>query len=175
MNKNIILIFSELAFLVAVFFIGTPFEFLNVTVCVIAFYFALLFILCLFILLFRQIKRIESKFFKRLSLCLLTIMSIFYFMIGVWDFIIFSSSHPPMWEDVIVYTNDKNEKVIRQFRKTSGSIYDYRDRKIIADFGQFRISFDCNANNLKGIWTEYDITMNKKIIKNFDDKETLIL
>jgi hypothetical protein len=77
-----------------------------------------------------------------------------------------------MWKDMIVYTNDKNEKVIGQFRETCGSIYDYQDRKMIADFGQFRISFDCNAKKLKGIWTEYNIKGNITTIKNFDDKET---
>jgi len=156
---------------VAAFFIGTSFEFLNVAVCTIAFYLALLFILCLFVLLFRQIRHVENKFFKRSLFGLLTIVAIPYFLIGLWNLLIFSSYPPPMWEDVRIYTNDKNEKVIGQFRETSGSIYDFRDRKIIADFGQFRISFDCNAKNLKGTWTEYDIKRNETTIKNFDDKE----
>lgn len=76
-----------------------------------------------------------------------------------------------MWQDLFIYTNNKNEKVISQWRETSGSIYDYRDRKIIADYGQFRISFDCNAKKLKGVWTEYDTRNNTKTIINFDDKK----
>ena len=157
--------------MVGVFLVGTPFEFLNVTVCTIAFYLALLFFLCLFVLLFRQTRRIENKLFKGLSFGLLTIVAIPYFLIGLWNLLMFSSYPPPMWEDTIVYTNDKNEKVIGQFRETSGSIHDFRDRKVIADFGQIRISFDCNAKNLKGIWTKYDIKRNMITIKNFDDKE----
>ena len=156
-NRNIIIVCSGLTFLVAIFFIGTLFEFLNPFVCAIAFYLALLFILCLFVFLFKKTKRIGNKFFKWILLGSLTTVAIPYFIIGVWNLIMFSSYPPPMWEDVKVYTNDKNEKVISQWRETSGSIYDYRDRKIIADFGQFRISFNCNAKKLKGIWTESEI------------------
>ena len=156
-NRNIILVCSGLTFLVSVFFIGTPFEFLNSFACTIAFYLALLFILCLFVFLFRKTKRIGNKFFKWLLIGALATVAIPYFIIGV------------MWEDVKVYTNDKNEKVIRQRRETSGSIYDSRDRKIIADFGQFRVSFDCNAKKLKGIWTEYEIATGKTKMKIFDD------
>ena len=76
-----------------------------------------------------------------------------------------------MWQDVTVYRNDKDQKVISQWRETSGSIYDYRDRKIIADFGEFRISFDCNAKNLKGIWTEHNLEKNITTTVNFDNKK----
>ena len=76
-----------------------------------------------------------------------------------------------MWQDLFIYTNDKNEKVVSQWRETSGSIYDYRDRKIIADYGQFRISFDCNTKKLKGIWTEYDTRNNKTTTINFDNEK----
>ena len=160
-----------MTFLVAVFLIGTPFEFLNATVYTTAFYLALLFFLCLFVLLFRQIRRVKNKIFKWISFGLLALVAIPYFLIGLWNLLMFSSYPPPMWEDVIIYTNDKNEKVIEQFRETSGSIYDFRDRKVIADFGQFRISLDCNAKNLKGVWTEYNIKRNMTTIKNFDDKK----
>ncbi|MFV0151499.1 hypothetical protein OBJ95_13020 [Empedobacter falsenii] len=76
-----------------------------------------------------------------------------------------------MWQDLYIYTNDKNEKVISQWRETSGSIYDYRDRKIIADYGQFRISLNCNVKNLEGVWTEYNIGKQKEEVINFEDIE----
>ena len=68
-----------------------------------------------------------------------------------------TSGDNPVWQDLSIYTNKNGEKVISEWRETSGSIYDYRDRKIIGDFGQFRISFDCDRKMLKGLWTEYNI------------------
>ena len=171
MNRKIFFIGIGLTFLVTVLFIGTPFEFLNVTVFTIAFYLGLLFFIFLFVLLFWQTRQLKKKIVKWILFGLLTVVAIPYTLIGLWNFLIFSSYPPPMWEDVRIYTNDKNEKVIGQFRETSGSIHDFRNRKIIADFGQFRISFDCNMKKLKGVWTEYDIKRNTTTIKNFDEKE----
>lgn len=166
MNKKTFLIFIGLVFLATALFVGTPFEFLNTMVCTIMFYLTLFF----FLFLFWQAKRLENKILKWLSFGLLTIVAIPYLLIGLWNFILFSSYPPPLWEDVRIYANDKNEKVVSQWRETSGSIHDYRDRKILADYAQFRISLDCNAKKLKGVWTEYNIRNNTTKIINFDNK-----
>ena len=107
--------------------------------------------LFLFIVLFRQIWRLDKKVYKWTTFGLLTLLAIPYLFIGLWTALLTWSNYHPMWQDLFIYTNDKNEKVISQWRETSGSIYDYRDRKIIADYGQFRISFDCDAKKLEGI------------------------
>ena len=157
MIKKIFLILIGLSFLTAALFVGTPFEFLNVVVYTIATYTTMLFILYLFILLFKQAIQLENKMFKWILFGLLTIVAIPYLAIGTWNLVLHSSYPPPMWQDVRLYTNDKNEKVIGQFRETSGSIHDFRDRKIIADFGQFRISLDCNVKKMKGNWIEHKL------------------
>ena len=85
----------------------------------------------------------------------------------VFTMILTWSNYHPMWQDLKIYTNKRNEKVISQWRETSGSIYDYRDRKIIAEYSQFRISLNINTKNLAGIWTEYDVEKNSKTKINF--------
>lgn len=171
MTKKLILIFTGLTFLTTIFFVGTPFEFLNETADTIATSIIIVLFLLLFILLFRQIWRLDNKVFKWTTFGLLTIIAIPYFFVGVLTMLLTWSSYHPMWQDLFIYTNDKNEKVISQWRETSGSIYDYRDRRIIADYGQFRISSDCNAKKLKGIWTKYDTRNNTTTTINFDNKE----
>lgn len=78
-----------------------------------------------------------------------------------------------MWEDMSIYTNADGEKVISQCRETGGPFFDRRQRKIIGDVGQFRISFDYNRKNMKGIWTEYII--DSKITQTVDvEKEEIV-
>ena len=78
-----------------------------------------------------------------------------------------------MWEDLSIYTNKDGEKVISEWRETSGSIYDYRYRKIIGDFGQFRISLEWNRKKMKGLWTEYIIYSKRTQIIDIE-KERII-
>ncbi len=170
MNKKLILIFIELTFLTIAFFVGTPFEFLNVTDDTIATTITIVLFLLLFFILLKQIRQLKNKVFKRTAFGLFTIIAIPYFYIGIWTTIITWSNYHPMWQDLYIYTNERNEKVISQWRETSGSIYDYRDRKVIKEYSQFRISLDCNAKMLKGIWTENDTRNNSKKIINFDNK-----
>lgn len=171
MNRKLILIFLGVTFLTTALFVGTPFEFLNVTADTIATSIMMVLFLFLFIVLFRQVWRLDKKAYKWTAFGLLTLLAIPYLFIGLWTALLTWSNYHPIWQDLFIYTNDKNEKVISQWRETSGSIYDYRDRKIIADYGQFRISLDCNAKKLKGVWTEYDTRNNIKTIINFDDKK----
>lgn len=74
-----------------------------------------------------------------------------------------------MWQDISVYTNINGDRVISQWRETSGSIYDYRKRKIIGDFGKFRISYDYYDKNMHGIWNEFDLEDNKSTDVDFDN------
>lgn len=78
-----------------------------------------------------------------------------------------------MWEDLSIYTNKDGEKVISEWRETSGSIYDYRYRKIIGDFGQFRISLEWNRKKMKGLWTEYIIYTKKTQIIDIEKEEII--
>jgi len=157
MKKNLTIIFLGLLVLTIVFIVGTPFEFLNSAIDTLATLFCILLISTSFILLFRLARRIDKKLIKWITVGLIILLALPYLWVGIWTAILIGPGYQPKWQDVSIYTNKNGEKVISQWRETSGSIYDYRDRKIIGDFGQFRISFDCDTKKLKGLWTEYNI------------------
>jgi hypothetical protein len=131
----------------------------------------MLLFLLIFIFLFKKIRLLNNKALKWTTLGVLIILAIPYLLVGIWTTLLTAGNYHLMWQDLSVCTNSKNEKVISEWKETSGSIYDYRDRKLLADFGQFRISLDCNLKNLKGVWTEYDIQKNKTTTINFDNKK----
>ncbi len=167
MNKNLIIIFLGLAFLTTSLIVGTPFEFLNSAVDALVTILTMLLICALFLFLFRLALRIEKKMIKRIAIGLICILAVLYSLLGIWTMMMISGNNP-VWQDLSIYTNRKGEKVISEWRETSGSIYDYRYRKIIGDFGQFRISYNYDKKKLKGLWTEYNVGNNTTTIIDFE-------
>lgn len=166
--KNIILIIIGFVFLIASLFIGNPFDFLNSTVDRISVFVLMVLILIIFIGLYRLIRKIENKAIRYVTYGLLSSIAIPYLIIGLWTMLLVTSSCYAMWQDVSVYTNEEGETVISQWRETSGSIYDFRDRKIITELGQLRISIDCDIKSLKGKWNQYLIEKDSTILVDFD-------
>lgn len=169
MNKKLILLLIVLIFLSTALFVGTPFEFLDRTADSIATITIMIFFILIFIWLFRQIRLLQNKIIRKTLSGLSILCAIFYLIIG---FIAFDSLSEPMWQDIFVNTNDHNEKVITQFKITEGCVDNYRDRKIIADYGKFRISFDINKN-LNGVWTIQSVKDKTRMKLNFDNKTIL--
>jgi hypothetical protein len=157
-----------MAFLISALFVGTPFEFLNYTAETIATYVAIILFLLLFIFLFRRILQVKNSVAKWTAFGLLILIAVPYFFVGLRAALMPWSTRNPRWEDLYIYTNHKNEKVISQWRETSGSIYDYRDRNIIADYEKFRISLNCDVKKLSGTWTVFDTRDNTTSTINFD-------
>ena len=170
MKKNLSIISLGLLFLTIALIVGTPFEFLNSTIDAFVTFLLMLLILLFFIFLFKLAHRIEKKQIKRIVVGLICILVIPYLLIGIWTIMMTGGNYYPMWQDISIYTNNDGKKVISQWRETSGSIYDFRDRRIIGDFGQFRISFDCDRRKLKGLWTEYNTGRHTTTTINFDEK-----
>lgn len=133
-NRNILTVIGFILLTTALL-LGSPFEFLNTTAETIATYFIALLVLLLFTFLYKQIKEIDNKVYKRLNLVLLIILGIPYFLLGIWIVFFYSFGSHPVYQDLKVYTNEGGEKIISEWRRTSGSIYDYRSRKIYADYG----------------------------------------
>lgn len=53
-----------------------------------------------------------------------------------------------------IWTSDSGNKILRQLRETSGSIYDYRDRLVVYEFdANNRISINTDLDNHNGPWT----------------------
>jgi len=85
--------------------------------------------------------------------------------------LILTSNYHPMWQDLIVYENKSGTKIIKQWRKTSGSIYDYRTKRIIADYGSFKVFIPANTDNLEGFWKVNQIENNIIEDINFTKKK----
>lgn len=107
--------------------------------------------------LFVLSRKISAKKFRILSIIVSIIISLPYLIIITYNVSICLASYYPRWQDLEIYTkNDK--KIIYQLRETSGSIYDYRFRKVYYENKFFRVStntsFEKNPgweiNNYKG-------------------------
>lgn len=169
MKKNLFIIISGLLILTTFLIVGSPFEFLNPITDIVATILIAIVIVFVFIRLFKLARQIEKKIIKRLTIGLIIIVAIPYLLTGLWTVILTGGNYYPMWQDISIYTNKNGEKVISEWRETSGSIYDYRNRRIFGDFGQFRISVNCDRKKLKGVWTEYNIETHNSTTLNFDN------
>jgi hypothetical protein len=170
--KNVIYIIIGIIFLIVAFVIGSPLEFLNPIADTIFTFTLIILFIALFILLYIRLKQVEKKNTKWILGGLLTLVAIPYLLTCLWTLMITGGNYHPMWQDISIYTNKDGNKVISEWRETSGSIYDYRDRKIFSDFGQFRISVDCNRRKLKGDWREYNIESRTAKTMNFEKENT---
>ena len=154
MNRRLIAIIIIITLLVLGLIFGSPIEFLNPIINRVATIILELTILLSMMQLFRLIRYIDKKPIKWVTGGLVCIIAIPYITDGIMTTILVTSSRYPMWEDIAVYTKADGEKVISQMRETSGSIYDYRSRKIFAQYEQIRISLEVNVDKMTGLWTE---------------------
>ena len=157
--KKELVVLTILIFLLTFLFLGSPIEFCNVTWDIIGVYIIDTLCIILFISCYYQISKFKNNTIKWIGYSLTSLILLPYIFIGIWTLAINGPDFHPMWEDTDIYINN-NEKIVSQFRETSGSIHDYRNRKIIANYGSFRISYDCNIENLNDDW--------KKIIQKTD-------
>lgn len=168
--KKVVQILIGFILLITFLFIGNPIGFTNSTMDRISVFLVMAIILIIFFGLYRLIKTIENKVLKKVSLGIMILLTIPYFLNGLWSMMLTTSNYYPMWQDVSIYTNEDDEKVISQWRETSGSIYDYRDRRVIAEIGQLRVSLNCDVENLSGKWKEYLVAKDTIIVVDFDKK-----
>jgi hypothetical protein len=113
------------------------------------------------------VKRLEKRKIKILLLIPLIIITVIYLLIGIWTYMI-SHDRGPVWEDKQIYTNQKGIKVISQFRETSGSIYDFRERLILHEFANGnRISIEWRKKRMHGIWDVIDYAKDSTYIEIF--------
>ena len=158
MNKKATLVFCGIVSLLIALFLSSPLEILNATANRITTAITEIIIAFVFIKICMTSIKIESKALKILSLILIGIVALPYLYIGIFTTLLVTSNHYPMWEDITVYSNKEGEKVIDEFIELSGSIYDYRKRKVIKELGnEMRLSTDYSQKNMKGVWTVYDI------------------
>lgn len=168
--RNIILILIGLVFLIVWLIVGFPLEISNLKTDRIFMILASVIVITTIFLIYRLTKRSKNKTIKITLLISLVIVSVIYTWIGLWTYMM-SYDKGPIWEDRQIYTNQKGTKVISQFRETSGSIYDYRERLILHDFSNNnRISIEWTKSRMHGIWKIKDIKKDSIYIENFDKK-----
>lgn len=168
MKKDLAIILSIIALLIAGLLIGSPLEVLNPIPHRIITIIASVLVLTLFVYLYIVAMKLRRKATRRIAIVVISIVALPYFLIGLYTSLFVISSYYPMWEDVAVYTNAEGETVISQFRRTSGSIYDYRNRKVLRDFGNgYRISLDWAESKMCGKWLEHDIAKGTEKAVNF--------
>jgi hypothetical protein len=168
MRKSILIIIG-LLFLTIWLIVGYPLELSNLKIDRIVTILISLLIAGLIFLIFRIINRLKSRIYKISFFVLLTCISLIYFWIGLWTFLI-SYNTGPVWQNTHIFTNQKSRQVIEQFRETSGSIYDYRERLIFYDFGKGnKISIEWTKSRMHGVWKVKDIKSDSTYFVNFDN------
>ena len=166
--RNIILIVLGLLFLTLWLIIGYPLEINNLGADrVVTILFSILIAVLIF-LTFRLVNRLKRKVAKIAFLTFLISISTIYALNGLWTYLI-SYEKGPVWEDRQIYTNQKGQKVISQFRETSGSIYDYRERLILRELSdKNRVSIEWTKKLMHGIWEVKDIKTDSVYNEDFD-------
>jgi len=166
--KQILLIGFGLCFLIFWLIVGYPLEINNLSAERIITILFFLIIVCSILVIYRSIIRMNNKIIKISLLVVLIGVSLIYSWIGLWTFMI-SYDKGPIWEDTVIYTNNNGDKVISQFRETSGSIYDYRERFILGEFSyKNRISIEWAKKRMHGIWKAKVVKNDSIYIENFN-------
>ncbi len=168
MNRQLVFIIIILTILIVGLFTGLPIEYLNTTLDRIATIILELVVILSFLLLFKLVNNLTKKTTKWLTTGLICIVIIPYFFSGIMTTLLVTSNYYPTWQNINIYTNRTGDKLISQWRENSGSIYDYRVRKIITESTNFRISYDINVNEINGMWVKKSVANDTTIVVNLD-------
>jgi hypothetical protein len=171
--RYISLILLGFVILILWLIVGYPFEISNLIFDRLLMILVSGLIIGLVFLIYRLLKRLKNKKVKIVFLISLIFVSLIYSWIGLWTYLI-SDNKGLVWEDRQIYTNPQGSKVISQFRETSGSIYDYRERFILYEFANGnRISIEWTESRMHGIWKVRDLKKDSICFENFDDKRKI--
>jgi hypothetical protein len=118
----------------------------------------------------RILYKEKNMFIRLIGLITLGLLGLAYFWIGVWSVPQAALSDKyPMWVDIEIYENKNNDKIIGQFMEISGSLHDYRNRKIIHEFNNgIRLSYTYPDNKINGIWKVHRLHFDNGLVKKKD-------
>ncbi|MBP4143201.1 hypothetical protein J3S90_15455 [Flavobacterium sp. P4023] len=168
MNQKLTIIFSSIVILIIALYFGLPFEFFNINLDRIANIIAILIVLFVFYKLLKLSKTLSGKVSKLTTRIILFIVFALYLLNGIWTVFFVTSNYYPIWQDLKIYTNSNNEKVVSEWRETSGSLYDYRYRKIYFENKIFRFSINYDKKKMSGNWNVYDVREKTKTKQNLN-------
>lgn len=143
--------------LIVLLFIGFPIEFKEYTSERIARGCVSLSIVLLFCFLFIRLKKLKSGKIKAILLSVTILLLIPYLLLVIYNisFALSKNGAINRWKDLTIHEDKNGHRIVYQMRETSGSIYDYRFRKIFYENNSIRISINCNFNTPIG-WTNKD-------------------
>jgi len=150
MNRNLVLIFTGISIFILLLFIGFPLEFIERNAERIARVIISISVVLCFIKLFQISRKLNSKRIRISTAILITLVSVPYFFICVYNLSTAFSSNYRRWKDISVYENSDGKKISYQLRETSGSMYDYRYRRIFYENKSFRVSVNCDFGKETG-------------------------
>lgn len=155
MTKPLLKILTGVIVLFIFIYTGVPFEIENTfieSICKVLSFGLVFFLLYI---LFKQVNKLSSEGLRIGGIVFLGVFSLFFILGAMWnDIWITKRCERNTFSTFEIWTNQSGTKILRQIRKTSGSIYDYRDRLVIYEYNaNNRISINTNIDNYNGPWT----------------------
>lgn len=170
-NKIPVISILALGFVLLIFALifGEPLEINNNTADNIMMIGESVFLISLFLMMYRYAFKISGRFQKPLVLTILIIFSLIYGWAGLWTALLHRDGNGPKWVDTYIYRNNNGLKIVSQFRETSGSINDFRKRLVVYEFRNHnRISVNWYTDWMHGLWEVHDLKKDLKYNKNID-------
>lgn len=156
MRKRLIIISIILTILAVLVFTGFPIEFKEYTSERIVRFCISISIVLLFCTLFLLVNKIKFRKAKTILLSLIFLFLVPYFLLVIYNISFALSKNGALnhWKDLAIYEDTNGHSIVYQMRETSGSIYDYRYRKIFYENNSIRISINCNFKTPNGWFTK---------------------
>ena len=144
MNRQIITLLVITFILILFLFTGVPIEFRDRFAERVARILISITVILTFFIIFYVSKKMNSKELRVISTVFTTIIALPYSLICIYNFSTAISGNYSRWKDLSILEEKNGNKIAHQLRETSGSIYDYRHRKIFYENESIRISVNCD-------------------------------
>ncbi|MEG9329205.1 hypothetical protein V6B16_14775 [Salinimicrobium catena] len=170
MNRKITLILFGLLILLLGLNYGSPLEVQTQPGQRIEVLISSIIVISIFYLLIKNILQLENKILKIIGLGVTALVLIPYLGIGFWSMTpAVLSSNYPIFEDYAEMKNQDGIVIKKQVKRISGSLYDYRNRRLIYDFGNgFRISYLYPNSKINGKWSYHRFASDDGILEQRD-------
>ncbi|WP_264521831.1 hypothetical protein [Flavobacterium sp. N1994] len=152
MKRHLIIILISISILISLIFTGFPIEFSDMFTERIARFVISILVIIIFFFLFKLSKKINSKILRIAFIILIVLTALPYTLICIYNISTAFSNNYSRWKDISILEKKDGKKIAYQVLE-SGSIYNYRYRKIIYENKSIRISVNCDIGNQTG-WSE---------------------
>lgn len=153
MNRQTTTLLVITSILILFLFTGFPIEFRGRFSERVARILISILVILTFFIVFYVSKKLHSKKLRIAFTVLTIIIALPYSLICIYNFSTAISGNYSRWKDISILEEKDGNKIAHQLRETSGSIYDYRYRKIFYENESIRISVNCDWGKLTG-WSQ---------------------